>query len=43
MPSIFDYFLIGIFFEYLLGFLLSLIGYGILARQWEGYYGHKIL
>ena len=35
--------ILGFTIEYCLGFLAALVGYGVLANQWEGYYNHKCL
>jgi hypothetical protein len=33
----------GFTIEFITYFLAASIGYGILAHQWEGYYGHRLL
>lgn len=35
--------MIGFMIEYAGGFLFAAIGYALLARQWEGYHGHRFL
>jgi hypothetical protein len=33
----------GFMIEFITYFLAASIGYAVLALQWEGYYGHRLL